>query len=153
MRQVAEKAQALGIRIGLEYLNRFENYFLTTAGDTVRFVRQVNHPALRMMYDSFHAHIEEKNQAQAIAACAAETIHVHVSENDRGVPGTGQVHWDSFWSGLLASGYDGYLTIEAFGRALPALAAATRVWRDLFPDALGLCRDGLAFIKRRAGLP
>ena len=37
----------------------------------------------------------------------------------------------------MSTGYDGYLTIEAFGRALPALAAATRVWRDLFPDALG----------------
>ena len=52
-----------------------------------------------MMYDSFHAHIEEKDQARAIASCAAETIHVHVSENDRGMPGTGQVDWDGFWSG------------------------------------------------------
>ena len=79
-----------------------------------------------MMYDSFHAHIEEKSQSAAIASCAGETIHVHVSENDRGIPGTGQVHWDSFWSGLKQTGYDGYLTIEAFGRALPALAAATK---------------------------
>ena len=102
-----------------------------------------------MMYDSFHAHIEEKGQAKAIATCAAETIHVHVSENDRGVPGTGQVHWDDFFAGLKQTGYDGYLTIEAFGRALPALAAATKVWRDLFPDAMGLCRDGLSFIKSR----
>jgi D-psicose/D-tagatose/L-ribulose 3-epimerase len=104
-----------------------------------------------MMYDSFHAHIEEKDQARAIAACATETIHVHVSENDRGTPGTGQVDWDGFFGGLRARGYDGYLTIEAFGRALPALAAATRVWRDLFPDAMGLCREGLAFIQNRIG--
>ena len=148
LRRAAEKAQQRGIRIAVEYLNRFENYFLTTAAQTVRFVREVDHPSLRMMYDSFHAHIEEKGQAQAIASCAAETIHVHVSENDRGVPGTGQVDWDGYWSGLKASGYNGYVTIEAFGRALPALAAATRVWRDLFPDAMGLCRDGHAFIKR-----
>lgn len=152
LRQVAEKAEARKIRLATEYLNRFENYFLTTAADTARFVRAVDHPSLKMMYDSFHAHIEEKNQAKAIASCAAETIHVHISENDRGIPGTGQVDWDSFWSGLKATGYDGYLTIEAFGRALPALAAATRVWRDLFPDPLGLCRDGLGFIKQRAGL-
>jgi D-psicose/D-tagatose/L-ribulose 3-epimerase len=152
LRKAAEIAQGRGIRIAVEYLNRFENYFLTTATDTARFVRAVDHPALRMMYDSFHAHIEEKNQAEAIASCSAETIHVHVSENDRGIPGTGQVDWDSFWSALLAGGYDGYITIEAFGRALPALAAATKVWRDLFPDAMGLCRDGLAFMKSRAGL-
>lgn len=151
LRQVAEKAKGHGVRLAVEYLNRFEIYFLTTAADTARFVREVNHPSLKMMYDSFHAHIEEKNQAKAIASCAAETIHVHVSENDRGTPGTGQVHWDSFWAGLKQSGYDGYLTIEAFGRALPALAAATKVWRDLFPDPIGLCRDGLAFIKQRTG--
>ena len=98
LRKAAENAQGRGIRIAVEYLNRFEIYFLTTAADTARFVRAVDHPSLRMMYDSFHAHIEEKDQAAAIASCAAETIHVHVSENDRGIPGTGQVDWDSFWS-------------------------------------------------------
>jgi len=152
LRQVAEKAPGHGTRIAIEYLNRFEIYLLTTARQAARFVRAVDHPALKMMYDSFHAHIEEKDQAGAIAACAAETIHVHVSENDRGVPGTGQVDWDGFFAGLKQTGYDGSITIEAFGRALPALAAATRVWRDLFPDPLGLCRDGLAFMKGRAGL-
>jgi D-psicose/D-tagatose/L-ribulose 3-epimerase len=149
LQRAAEKAQARGIRLAVEYLNRFEIYFLTTALQTVKFVRAVNHPYCKMMYDSFHAHIEEKSQAHAIAACAAETIHVHVSENDRGIPGTGQVHWSEFFDGLKRTGYGGYLTIEAFGRALPALAAATRVWRDLFPQPIDVCREGLAFIKSR----
>jgi D-psicose/D-tagatose/L-ribulose 3-epimerase len=152
LRTAAERAQTHGIRLAVEYLNRFEIYFLTTGADTLRFVRAVDHPYLKMMYDSFHAHIEEKSQARAISACANETIHVHVSENDRGTPGTGQVDWHGFFGGLKSTGYDGYLTIEAFGRALPALAAATKVWRDLFPDALGLCRDGLSFIKKTTGL-
>jgi D-psicose/D-tagatose/L-ribulose 3-epimerase len=151
LQRVGDKAQARGIRIATEYLNRFENYFLTTAAQTSAFVRAVNHPSVKMMYDSFHAHIEEKDQAAAIATCAAETIHVHISENDRGTPGTGQVHWDSFFSGLKQSGYEGYMTIEAFGRALPSLVAATRVWRDLFPDAMGLCREGHAFIRKNLG--
>jgi D-psicose/D-tagatose/L-ribulose 3-epimerase len=149
LQTAAGKAQSRGIKLAVEYLNRFEIYFLTTAAQTVRFVRAVNHPYCKLMYDSFHAHIEEKSQSAAIASCAAETIHVHISENDRGVPGTGQVHWDEVFAGLERSGYNGYLTIEAFGRALPALAAATKVWRDLFPDPLDLCRDGLAFIKSR----
>jgi D-psicose/D-tagatose/L-ribulose 3-epimerase len=149
LQQAAEKAKARGMKMAVEYLNRFEIYFLTTAAQAARFVRAVNHPCCRMMYDSFHAHIEEKDQARAILSCAGETIHVHVSENDRGIPGTGQVNWNEFFRGLSASGYDGYLTIEAFGRALPALAAATKVWRDLFPDPMGLCRDGRAFIQSR----
>jgi D-psicose/D-tagatose/L-ribulose 3-epimerase len=148
LQRAAEKAQARGIKLAVEYLNRFEIYFLTTAAQTVRFVRAVNHPSCKMMYDSFHAHIEEKDQTQAILSCAAETIHVHVSENDRGTPGTGQVDWDAFWGGLKQTGYNGYITIEAFGTALPALAAATKVWRPLFRDAMGLCRDGLAFMKK-----
>lgn len=148
LQKAGEKAQARNIKIAVEYLNRFEIYFLTTAAQTKRFVHAVNHPYVKMMYDSFHANIEEKNQAAAILSVKDETIHVHISENDRGVPGTGGVNWDSFWTGIKSSGYDGYLTIEAFGRALPALAAATKVWRDLFPDAMGLCRDGLGFIKK-----
>jgi D-psicose/D-tagatose/L-ribulose 3-epimerase len=149
MRRVAEKAEARKIKLAIEYLNRFEIYFLTTAAQASRFVKAVDHPYLKMMYDSFHAHIEEKSQMRAIASCASETIHVHVSENDRGIPGSGQVDWDQFFVGLKQNGYSGYLTIEAFGRALPALAAATRVWRDLFPDPMGLCRDGLDFIRSR----
>ncbi len=147
--QAAEKAQARNIKIAIEYLNRFENYFLTTAAQTSRFVKAVNHPSCKMMYDSFHAHIEEKDQKAAILSCASETIHVHVSENDRGVPGTGQVDWDGYFAGLKSSGFEGFYTIEAFGRALPALAAATRVWRDLFPDPMALCKEGLGFIKAR----
>jgi D-psicose/D-tagatose/L-ribulose 3-epimerase len=149
LQRAAEKAQARGIRLAIEYLNRFENYFLTTAEQNRRFVQAVNHPSCKMMFDSFHAHIEEKDQASAIAQGGSEIIHVHVSENDRGTPGTGQVHWGSFFGGLSQIGYDGYMTIEAFGRALPALAAATRVWRDLFADPFGLCRGGLAFMKER----
>ena len=112
-------------------------------------MKAVDHPYIKMMYDSFHAHIEEKDQAAAIQTCAGQTIHVHVSENDRGVPGTGQVDWDGYFRGFKETGYDGYFTIEAFGRSLPALAAATKVWRDLFPDPMVLCRDGIAFIKQK----
>src|SRR6202007_1114391 len=132
LQKAGEKAQGGDIRIAVEDLNRFEIYFLTTAAQDRRFVQAVNHPNVKMMYDSFHANIEEKNQEAAILSCKDETIHFHVSENDRGVPGTGGVDWDSYWSGVKKSGHDGYLTIEAFGRSLPALAAATKVWRDLF---------------------
>ncbi|WZO96950.1 sugar phosphate isomerase/epimerase [Isosphaeraceae bacterium EP7] len=152
MRAFGDVSQAGKVRIAMEYLNRFENYFQTTAADMAKFVTKVNHPNVRMMYDSFHAHIEEKGQASAIESCIDKVIHIHCSENDRGVPGTGQVDWDGYFSAIKASGYDGYLTIEAFGRALPALAAATKVWRDLFPDAMGLCKDGLAFMKSKGGI-
>ena len=77
-------------------------------------------------------------------------MHIHISENDRGIPGTGHVDWDATFDALKETGYKGWLTIEAFGLALPEIAAATKIWRQLFADELGLARDGLAFMKRSA---
>src|SRR5207237_7458189 len=92
---------------------------------------------------------EEKDIAEAIAHAADSIVHVHISENDRGTPGTGHVHWDETFRAIRKAKYDGWLVIEAFGRALPALAAATKVWRDLFPAAEEVCTKGLAFIKEQ----
>jgi D-psicose/D-tagatose/L-ribulose 3-epimerase len=151
MRQVAEHAQRCGVMLAVEYLNRFETYLLTCVADTMRFVRDVNHPHCRMMYDTFHANIEEKDLPAAIHACKDVTVHVHISENDRGTPGQGHVHWDATFDALKATGYDGWLTVEAFGLALPALAAATKIWRRMFQDEEKLAADALAFMKREWG--
>jgi D-psicose/D-tagatose/L-ribulose 3-epimerase len=100
------------------------------------------------MYDTFHANIEEKNIPSAIKSCAEYTVHVHLSENDRGTPGQGHVDWDKSFDTLKATGYDGWFVIEAFGLALPRLVAATKIWRKMFESEEQLARDGLAFIKR-----
>jgi D-psicose/D-tagatose/L-ribulose 3-epimerase len=149
LRQAAEIARTAGVKLAIEYLNRFECYFLTTAADARALVEEVNHPHFRMMYDTFHANIEEKNTAATIASVADSFIHVHISENDRGTPGTGHVNWDETFRALRRVKYDGWLTIEAFGRFLPALAAATRVWRDLFPSAEEVYTQGLRFMKEK----
>jgi D-psicose/D-tagatose/L-ribulose 3-epimerase len=147
LRQAAEEAKKANITLAIEYLNRFECYFLTTAADAKAFVQRVDHPNFRMMYDTFHAHIEEKNVTATIASIAGSFAHVHISENDRGTPGTGQVRWDETFAALRKTGYDNWMVIESFGRALPELAAATRVWRDLFPNAEQVYTQGLRFIK------
>jgi D-psicose/D-tagatose/L-ribulose 3-epimerase len=149
LRPTAEYAKQANLMLAIEYLNRFECYFLNTAAAARELVKQVGHPNFRAMYDSFHAHIEEKDAAAAIRTIAPVLAHVHISENDRGTPGTGQVHWDATFGTLKEIGYDGWMTIEAFGRALPDLAAATRIWRDLFPSAEEVYTKGLAFIKSR----
>jgi D-psicose/D-tagatose/L-ribulose 3-epimerase len=147
VRQTAEHAAHCGVMLGVEYLNRFESYLLTSAAETARFVKQVKHPNCRMMYDTFHANIEEKNIADAIRSCAKFVVHVHISENDRGTPGLGHVAWKETFDTLAEVGYDGWLMIEAFGLALPALAAATKIWRRMFKSEQQLAREGLAFMK------
>ena len=149
LRTAAGFAQAANLKLCIEYLNRFECYFLTTAKDARDLVQAVGHPSFRCMYDTFHAHIEEKSQASAIETVKDVFAHVHISENDRGTPGTGQVRWDEAFGALKKTGYDGWLVIEAFGRALPDLAAATRVWRDLFPSPDEVYTQGIQFIRQK----
>ena len=148
MRKVAEHAQKVGVMLGVEYLNRFETYFLNSATDTVRFVRDVDHPHCRMMYDTFHANIEEKDPIQAIRTCKDYTVHVHISENDRSTPGQGNIRWNETFAALRETGYNGWMVVEAFGLALPAIAAATKIWRRMFDSEEQLARDALAFMKR-----
>jgi D-psicose/D-tagatose/L-ribulose 3-epimerase len=149
LRQAAEFAAQAKTMLAIEYLNRFECYLLTTGHDAKALVQAVNHPHFRMMYDTFHANIEEKHAAPVIKAVADVMVHVHISENDRGTPGTGHVAWDETFRALREVKYDGWLTIESFGRALPDLAAATKVWRDLFPSAEEVYTQGLRFMKEK----
>ena len=147
MHAVAEYAQTCNVTLAIEYLNRFECYLLNSAADTVRFVEAVDHPNCKMMYDTFHANIEEKDVASAIRSCSQHTVHVHISENDRSTPGTGLVHWDTTFDTLKETGYEGWLMVEAFGLALPELAAATKIWRRMYETEEQLARDALNFMK------
>jgi D-psicose/D-tagatose/L-ribulose 3-epimerase len=147
MRQVAEYAGQLGVRVGVEALNRFECYLLNTHADSTRFVREVDHPACGMMYDTFHANIEEKSVTDAVKAGGDKLIHIHISENDRSTPGQGGVRWDESFDAIVSSGYDGWLVIEAFGLALPEIAAATKIWRRMYSDEITLATEGLKFMK------
>ena len=150
LRAAGEVAEGSGVTLAVEYLNRFECYFLNTAAAARELVEAVGHPSVRAMYDTFHAHIEEKSQAGAIRTIAPVLAHFHVSENDRGAPGSGQVRFDEAFATLREVGYDGWITIEAFGSALPDLAAATRIWRPLFERESDVYGEGLALIRRYA---
>lgn len=144
----ADYAQKHNMTLVCEYLNRFECYFLTSAADDARFCREVNHPNLKMMYDTFHANIEEKNLEAAMRGCWDQVVHVHISENDRSTPGEGHVDFDTTFRMLKELKYDGWLTVEAFGLALPAIAAATKIWRKMFTDEITLAKNSLKFMKQ-----
>ena len=152
LQEVAPYAEERGVTIALEYLNRFEMYLTNTAADLAALVREVDHPSIRMMYDTYHAHIEEKDVRAALNACKDVLVHVHLSENDRSTPGAGQVDWETTFAALGEIGYDGYVAIEAFGDSLPALAGATKIWRRMFESEEQLARDGAAFVRNGLGL-
>jgi D-psicose/D-tagatose/L-ribulose 3-epimerase len=150
LRRVAEYAATAGVVLAEEVVNRFELYHLNTLDQGIRLVDEVGHPNCRLHLDTFHAHIEEKNTADAIRRAGDRIAHVHVSENDRGVPGSGSVAWDGTFDALREIGYDGWLTVEAFGNFLPNLAAATKIWRPLFDTEEDLAVEALDFLKTKS---
>ncbi|MCX2720875.1 sugar phosphate isomerase/epimerase family protein [Roseibium salinum] len=154
--RIGEHAQEFGVTVGLEALNRFECYLVNTMDDLCDLVRRVDHPNIKAMYDTFHANIEETDPVGALTRNRDDVVHIHISENDRGVPGRGNIDWSGIFAGIAEIGYDDWLTIEAFGRGLPDLAAATKVWRDFAESPEAVYREGYAHIVqglRDAGLP
>jgi D-psicose/D-tagatose/L-ribulose 3-epimerase len=149
LRRVAEYAAGQDVVLAEEIVNRFELYHLNTLDQGIRLVDEVDHPSCKIHLDTFHAHIEEKDPAAAIRRAGSRIAHVHISENDRGVPGTGSVAWDGTFAALRDVGYDGWLTVEAFGNFLPNLAAATKIWRPLFDSEEQLAVEAHAFMKRK----
>ncbi|MCU0909403.1 MAG: sugar phosphate isomerase/epimerase [Rhodobacteraceae bacterium] len=135
------------IRLAVEPLNRFECYALNTCAQAARLVQAVGRPNYGYLFDTFHANIEEKDAVAALAATLPQVAHIHISENDRGTPGSGHAPIAAAIRAAQAGGYVGWLTIEAFGQALPDIAAATRVWRPLFDSDDQLFTEGLRTIR------
>lgn len=145
---LAETLESTGISIAIEPLNRFETFFLNTAEDAVRFCDEIGHPNVGLLLDTFHANIEEKSIPDAFRRAARHLKHVHTSENDRGIPGTGHVDWPGVFQELRAINYRGHLTIESFGFAISEIAAAASIWRDLATTPEQIAWDGVRFLKQ-----
>ena len=142
-----EYAAQANIILALEALNRFECYLCNTMDQLSRLILAVNHSSVKAMFDTHHAHIEEKNFSQALSIIASLLAHVHISENDRGTPGDGQVHFEEAFSNLAKINYQGWLTIEAFSRNDPDFANSIGVWRE-YSKPWDIAENGLKFIKK-----
>lgn len=146
--KVCQLAQENGLMIALEPLNRFESDLINTAEDVMRLVDHINHPAAMVMLDSFHMSIEEKDMEEAITCAGEKLIHVQVSENYRGIPGTGQTPWQSFKRGLEKIGYRKTVSIESFTPEIKELAGAVCIWKNLAESQDGFAEEGIAFLKQ-----
>ncbi|MFH6604405.1 sugar phosphate isomerase/epimerase family protein [Maribacter algicola] len=151
LRKAAEYAERSNIMLAPEAVNRFECYLYNTMADLKTMVEAVDHPNLGAMYDTHHSNIEEKSQSSALKTIAPVLKHIHISENDRGTPGSGQVDWNDVFPAIKEIGYDGWLTIEAFSTIIPEFANAINVWRDYSPSE-EIYTKGLKLIKEGMGI-
>jgi len=149
-RELAPTLAAHDVTVAIEPLNRFETYFLNTAADAVKLCDEIDHPNVGILFDTFHANIEEKDIADAYRTVARHLRHVHTCENDRGIPGTGHIPWHSVFVALKEIRYDGWLTIESFGFSLGELSAAASIWRDVAPTPDSIAYEGVKFIRKHA---
>ncbi|MVZ66629.1 TIM barrel protein [Sphingobacterium sp. DK4209] len=146
LQQAGEYAKQADIVLALEAVNRFETYLANTMEQLAKLVELTNHSHVRAMYDTHHANIEEKSIKQPIDRIRPYLAHVHISENDRGTPGKGLVHWQEVFTALKAANYEGWYTIESFSRADPDFANAINVWRE-YSDPWEIAEEGYTFIK------
>ena len=94
--------------------------------------------------------IEEKGIGRAIEVAGKAASYVHLSESDRGVPGTGTVDWDALFSAAAKSGFDRDLVTEGFVTLPPKIASALCVWRPVAPDRQKVLEAGVTFLRERA---
>jgi len=147
VREMAQYAEPKGVKLALETLNRFETDMLNVVSQGLEFISQTGMENVGFHLDTFHMHLEEKNSGDAIRAAGKKIFHFHACENDRGVPGTGQVHWNVIARALKEVGYDGPVVIESFTSQVKEIARAVCIWREIAPSQDAIAADGLKFLK------
>lgn len=155
LRAVGEYAATKGVGLAIEPLNRFETDLINTLEQGTRLCDAIGLINVGLLIDTFHMNIEEKSLTSAMEAAKKYIFHVQVSENDRGTPGSGQVHWDEFFSALKSVDYKGSVVIESFLPTVAEIARAVSLWRPVASSMDCLASDGFVFIRDslvRAGL-
>ncbi len=147
LKTVCEMASSKGLEIALEPLNRFESDLVNNVDDVLRLIEQIDHPAAKICLDMFHMNIEEWDPALAIQKAGDKLLHLQVSENYRGIPGTGNASWDKYHQALASIDYKGAISIESFTPANKELAGAVCIWRKLAEDQDTFAREGYSFLK------
>jgi D-psicose/D-tagatose/L-ribulose 3-epimerase len=147
IRDLANYAAEKGIKLALEPLNRFETDMINTVSQGLAFIKEIGRDNVGFHLDTFHMHLEEKSSPQAIRLAGDKIFHFHACENDRGVPGTGQVHWQEIAPALKSTNYQGPVVIESFTSQVKEIARAVNIWREIAPSQDAIATQGLQFLK------
>jgi D-psicose/D-tagatose/L-ribulose 3-epimerase len=149
LKRTARRAAGYGVEIGVEAINRYETYLVNLALQARELLERIDEPNVFVHLDTYHMNIEEKGFYEPIVSLGSRLGYIHLSESDRGTPGTANVHWDEVFRGLGDIDYGGALAMESFAAVNEALVGATALWRDVVGDPDALVRDGLAFLRAR----
>lgn len=147
--RLAATAEQLGIRMGLEIVNRYETNILNTAARAMEYVAQIGAENLGVHLDSYHMNIEEPDMFTPVIAAADRLEYVHIGESHRGYLGTSSVDFGTFFRSLQHVGYSGAIVFESFSSAVvdPQLTATLGIWRNLWRDSADLGSHAYIYIR------
>ncbi|MFM2393069.1 MAG: hypothetical protein RLZZ546_1051 [Bacteroidota bacterium] len=111
MKELYAYAEPLGIKLGIEPINRFETYFINR-GDQALALAEATGPNCGVVLDVFHMNLEESDVFAAFRRAQHRLINVHVADNNRMAPGMGHFDWPKIISTLNEIKYDNVLSVE-----------------------------------------
>jgi sugar phosphate isomerase/epimerase len=126
--RIGKAAEAAGVTVALESLNRGETNFGNTLRDCLRLVDAINSPRVRLVADLYHM-LREDEGPEALAQAGAKVVHCHVAEKaQRTPPGTAGDDFKPYLRALKKAGFRGGISLECrwkdFGAELaPAILA------------------------------
>ena len=150
LQPVAQRAGELGLTLGLEPCNRYETHLLNTAAQTLALLDRIDPRHTAVHLDTYHMNIEEKGIGEGFRVAAGRAPYIHISESDRGVPGSGTIDWEDAFAALAETGFSGDLVVESFVTLPPEIASALCVWRPVARDRYEVLDQGLAYLRRLA---
>jgi len=134
MKKVVKALEDNGIIYSIETLNRYEHYMLNTIAETISYIDQLGSPNVKILADVFHLNIEEENMVESIIKAGKYIGYVHLGENNRNLPGTGIMDWDSIAQALKNIDYKGCIVLEPFIVTGGPIGRDLRIWRNLIED-------------------
>ena len=147
LKAAGDHAAAKGVLLAVEPLNRFESDVLCTTQQAIELLDAVEHPAVQLMLDTFHMHMEEASIPEAIRLAGARVVHFQANENHRGFPGTGATDWVAVGRALHDIGYKGPISLEPFRRNDDRFGVPLAQWRPPHEDESARLSASAAFIK------
>jgi len=148
--EVAEEAKKRGSTLGIEVVNRYESHLYNTLADLRETILAIGADNIVIHADTYHMNIEEEGLYRPLVECADVLGYMHMSENHRGLLGSGTVNWDEVFRGLADANYKGPLVVKSFPAINPDLAAAIKLWRLPTQSSEFLAREGLKFLREHA---
>lgn len=116
-------AEARGVTLLLEAINRYESDYPTTLGQAMQIIAGLHAPNLLLLADTYHMNIEETDLHEPLRQVAAHLGHVHLCDNNRQAPGHGHMDLAAVVKTLAAAGYGGFLSFEVQALPTPRQAA------------------------------